>query len=73
MPSYHFEAENPTSLGRVLVPAESIAPVLDETVLPEWRLEDLYASIDAPELVSDLTDMQARCEKFEDHWKGKLG
>ncbi len=73
MPSKHIEAENPTSQGRVSAPTESTAPTLDESVLPEWQLEDLYTSIDAPELVSDLTNMQEQCEKFEDAWKGKLG
>ncbi len=73
MPLNQFQAENQTSLGRVLAPAGSAAPKLDESVLPEWRLEDLYASIDAPELASDLAEMQERCIKFEEKWKGKLG
>lgn len=40
--------------------------------LPEWNLADLYASIDAPEVTSDLAQLDADCVAFENDYKGKL-
>src|SRR6476469_8568978 len=40
--------------------------------LPEWNLGDLYSGIDAPEVVRDLTRMDAECVAFETDYKGKL-
>lgn len=40
--------------------------------LPEWNLADLYAGIDAPEIISDLQRMDAECVAFETDYKGKL-
>ncbi|HMB47017.1 MAG TPA: M3 family metallopeptidase, partial [Afifellaceae bacterium] len=41
-------------------------------VLPEWRLEDLYASIDAPEIESDLVEAAKRASELAERYKGKL-
>ncbi|MBN8990267.1 MAG: M3 family oligoendopeptidase [Rhizobiales bacterium] len=40
--------------------------------LPEWNLSDLYAGIDAPEIIRDLQKMDADCAAFETDYKGKL-
>ncbi|MCR9136341.1 MAG: M3 family oligoendopeptidase [Alphaproteobacteria bacterium] len=40
--------------------------------LPEWRLNDLYSGMDAPELKADLERATRECEAFETAWKGKL-
>src|ERR1700756_142431 len=40
--------------------------------LPEWNLADLYAGIDAPEVVRDLAKMDSDCVAFETDYKGKL-
>jgi oligoendopeptidase F len=40
--------------------------------LPEWNLADLYAGIDAPDVVSDLDRMDAECIAFQTDYKGKL-
>lgn len=47
--------------------------ILDESKLPEWRLEDLYSGIDSPELQSDFDELSSGSLKFEERWKGKLG
>ncbi|MDZ7823142.1 MAG: M3 family oligoendopeptidase [Ahrensia sp.] len=46
--------------------------VLNETLLPEWRLEDLYSAISSPKLAADLAQTKADCTAFEVTWKGKL-
>ncbi|MEM8541974.1 MAG: M3 family metallopeptidase, partial [Pseudomonadota bacterium] len=48
------------------------AQALDESLLPEWRLEDLYASMDAPELIADFERARSQSVEFEEKWKGKL-
>ena len=40
--------------------------------LPEWNLSDLYAGIDATEVIRDLQKMDADCVAFETAYKGKL-
>lgn len=40
--------------------------------LPEWNLSDLYAGIDAPEVIRDLQKMDSECVAFETDYKGKL-
>src|SRR5712664_3171519 len=40
--------------------------------LPEWNLADLYAGIDAPEVMRDLQKMDADCVAFETDFKGNL-
>ena len=40
--------------------------------LPEWNLSDLYAGMDAPELVRDLAKVAVETVAFENEWKGKL-
>ncbi|KAG1648836.1 Oligoendopeptidase F [Nymphon striatum] len=56
----------------VYSPETAGAGDLDETLLPQWNLDDLYTSIDAPTLIADLEQAQTRCVEFEDTWKGKL-
>jgi oligoendopeptidase F len=41
--------------------------------LPEWNLDDLYVSPDAPEVAADLARAEAECAAFEETYKGKLG
>ncbi len=40
--------------------------------LPEWNLNDLYPSLDAPEVAADLAKGDAECIAFEETYKGKL-
>ena len=40
--------------------------------LPEWRLEDLYASMDAPEIESDLETATLRSDDIAGRYKGRL-
>lgn len=40
--------------------------------LPEWNLADLYASMDAPELASDLARALKDAQGFEQAYKGRL-
>ena len=58
--------------GRNFSPEAFDAKALDESLLPEWRLEDLYASLDAPELLADFERAHKQSIEFEENWKGKL-
>ena len=40
--------------------------------LPEWNLADLYAGMDAPEIVRDLALVDTQCTVFEADYKGRL-
>jgi oligoendopeptidase F len=40
--------------------------------LPEWRLEDLYASMSAPKFFSDVAEAIAAAKRFADQYAGKL-
>ncbi len=40
--------------------------------LPEWHLEDLYPSMDAPEIGKDLEAAGRRADEFATQYKGKL-
>ena len=40
--------------------------------LPEWSLDDLYASPDAPELKADIERGRSDAEAFAARWRGKL-
>jgi oligoendopeptidase F len=40
--------------------------------LPEWKLDDLYAGMDAPEVRRDLDRADSYSVAFEDEFKGKL-
>ena len=41
--------------------------------LPQWRLGDLYAAMDAPALKADMDRIAADAKVFEAAWKGRLG
>jgi len=41
--------------------------------LPEWNLNDLYPSLDSPELKRDLAQADSDCALFEEAYKGRLG
>lgn len=58
--------------GAIHAPATSGARSLDESVLPEWQLEDLYAAMDAPALIADFEHVHKQSVAFEEMWKGKL-
>ena len=40
--------------------------------LPEWNLDDLYDGCDSPSLSHDLNDTEARADKFQNDYQGKL-
>ena len=40
--------------------------------LPEWNLNDLYTSEDAPELKRDLDWLETACAGFATDYEGKL-
>ena len=40
--------------------------------LPQWRLEDLYESMDSPRFAADLQRAQQEAKRFSDAWRGKL-
>ena len=41
-------------------------------VLPEWRLEDLYPSMDAPEVARDIARAGSQADEFSSRYKGNL-
>src|SRR5208337_4183683 len=42
-------------------------------LLPRWRLEDLYESMDSPRFAADLERAQGQAKQFAETWRGKLG
>ncbi len=40
--------------------------------LPEWNLDDLYPSMDGPEIVADLEWLEGECAAFASDYTGKL-
>ncbi len=51
------------------------APSLAATdlgALPQWRLEDLYESMEAPRFAADLDRAQREAKEFAKTWRGKL-
>src|SRR5690606_11015177 len=48
------------------------APEQAQADLPEWDLSDLYAGMEAPELLRDLAKVAAEAVAFETEWKGRL-
>ncbi|HZZ61652.1 MAG TPA: M3 family oligoendopeptidase [Roseiarcus sp.] len=40
--------------------------------LPQWRLEDLYESMDSPRFATDLERAQKEAKQFSETWRGKL-
>jgi oligoendopeptidase F len=40
--------------------------------LPQWRLDDLYESMDSPRFAADLERAQHEAKAFADTWRGKL-
>lgn len=55
-------------------PGDPAASAGDEKLgnLPEWQLADLYEGMDAPQLRTDLENVDRECEEFESRWKGNL-
>ncbi len=41
--------------------------------LPQWRLEDLYGSMDSPRFAADLERAQREAKQFAEAWRGRLG
>ncbi len=64
------KAKMPTKSRKVAKVTLKAAPRLGK--LPEWNLTDLYASIDAPEIIRDLEQVDKECTAFEVTYKGKL-
>ena len=44
----------------------------DLGALPEWRLSDLYPSMDSPAYAKDLAEAVAECKAFADTYRGRL-
>jgi oligoendopeptidase F len=40
--------------------------------LPQWRLQDLYESMDSPRFAADLERAQREAKLFSEAWRGKL-
>ena len=40
--------------------------------LPQWRLDDLYESLDSPSFAADLGRAQTDAKAFAETWRGKL-
>ena len=41
--------------------------------LPQWRLEDLYESMESPRFAADLERARREAKEFAAAWRGKLG
>ncbi len=54
------------------VPAVQEAGGLDLGVLPQWRLDDLYESMDSPRFAADLARAAAEARNFAATYQGKL-
>ncbi|KXF76441.1 oligoendopeptidase F [Paramesorhizobium deserti] len=56
--------------------ADEVGTVEQQTAklgdLPKWNLDDLYLSMDAPELAADMKKASHDAIAFEERWKGKL-
>jgi oligoendopeptidase F len=78
MPSRSTSAlRKPNTAKSTVKPAAKSSATKSKTAskagkLPEWNLADLYAGIDAPEVVRDLVRMDAECVAFETDYKGRL-
>ena len=57
------------SLDAALAPSPASA---DLGQLPEWRLEDLYESMDSPRFAADLERAEREAKLFAETWRGKL-
>ena len=51
---------------------DAAPPAADLGVLPEWRLEDLYASPEAPEFATDMATAEADAAAFNARYEGKI-
>src|SRR6185312_1725235 len=61
-----------TSATRKNVKAAAPAPGNKLGKLPEWNLNDLYASTNDPALKRDMEEGDAECAAFEQDFKGRL-
>src|SRR5271165_2608303 len=53
--------------------AQASAPAATELgALPQWRLDDLYESMDSPRFAADLERAQREAKAFAESWRGKL-
>ncbi len=52
--------------------AASAAKTADLGQLPEWKLSDLYESMDSPAFAADIAKALADCKSFAANWQGKL-
>ncbi len=60
-------------LVRAAAEAAQQNPPVDLGPLPEWRLDDLYASPDDPAFAADLAKAEAECKAFSDAYRSKIG
>src|ERR1700691_5843293 len=48
------------------------SPAPDLGALPEWRLQDLYESMESPRFAADLERAEREAKLFAETWRGKL-
>ena len=53
--------------------AQTAAASADLGEMPEWNLDDLYRSPDAPEIERDLAAARAEATRLKDAYQGKIG
>jgi oligoendopeptidase F len=62
---------HPTPLAAANLPASAQSQP-DLGSLPQWRLSDLYPSMDSPAYANDLSQALAECKAFADNYRGRL-
>jgi oligoendopeptidase F len=62
-----------TALFDSLRAAQAPSPASAELgALPQWRLQDLYESMDSPRFAADLARAEKEAKLFSEAWRGKL-
>ncbi len=62
-----------TLLSDSVLAAQAPSPSSDGLgSLPQWRLEDLYESMDSPRFAADLERAEQEAKRFAAAWRGKL-
>jgi oligoendopeptidase F len=59
-------------LSRSVYAAQAPASAGELGALPQWRLDDLYESMDSPRFAADLERAQREARVFAESWRGKL-
>jgi oligoendopeptidase F len=69
MPVAHSRSSQTFSAAEA---AQQSAPPVELGPLPEWRLDDLYASPDDPAFAYDLARVEAECRALSEAYRGKI-